>query len=260
MRRRSTRLVDAGYFTADATSDKPPVLDRDPAAQRQRVAAHGSRLRARSDGRAVASPPDAGLRGPVAARHGPRGDRDADDGRAQAGHRGQDARRSGPRGFIERVWTEKAEIGGNIGEQMRRLGDSVDWSRERFTMDEGLSRAVHTVFKKMFDDGLIYQAERLVNWSPVLKTAVSDIEVSYADVEGELVSFRYGSLDDSEPPHRGGHDASGDDARRHRDRRSPRRRALCAPDRHRTAAPVPRPDDPDRRRRLRRPPNSAVAR
>ncbi|OBC12782.1 valine--tRNA ligase [Gordonia sp. 852002-50816_SCH5313054-c] len=101
--------------------------------------------------------------------------------------------------FIERVWQEKAEISGNIGEQMRRLGDGVDWTRERFTMDEGLSRAVQTVFKKMYDDGLIYQAERLVNWSPVLKTAVSDIEVSYADVEGELVSFRYGSLDDSEP-------------------------------------------------------------
>ena len=101
--------------------------------------------------------------------------------------------------FIERVWQEKAEISGNIGEQMRRLGDGVDWTRERFTMDEGLSRAVQTAFKKMYDDGLIYQAERLVNWSPVLKTAVSDIEVSYADVEGELVSFRYGSLDDSEP-------------------------------------------------------------
>ena len=101
--------------------------------------------------------------------------------------------------FIERVWQEKAEISGNIGEQMRRLGDGVDWTRERFTMDEGLSRAVQTVFKKMYDDGLIYQAERLVNWSPVLKTAVSDIEVSYADVEGELVSFRYGSLDDSQP-------------------------------------------------------------
>ncbi|MFT4042147.1 MAG: valine--tRNA ligase [Gordonia sp. (in: high G+C Gram-positive bacteria)] len=105
----------------------------------------------------------------------------------------------GREAFIERVWAEKAEIGGNIGEQMRRLGDSVDWSRERFTMDEGLSRAVQTVFKQLYDDGLIYQAERLVNWSPVLKTAVSDIEVSYADVEGELVSFRYGSLDDEQP-------------------------------------------------------------
>ncbi|MFW0784613.1 valine--tRNA ligase [Gordonia sp. CPCC 206044] len=105
----------------------------------------------------------------------------------------------GREAFIERVWAEKAEIGDNIGEQMRRLGDGVDWTRERFTMDDGLSRAVQTVFKKMYDDGLIYRAERLVNWSPVLKTAISDIEVSYADVEGELVSFRYGSLDDGQP-------------------------------------------------------------
>ena len=101
--------------------------------------------------------------------------------------------------FIERVWQAKDEIGGTIGEQMRRLGDSVDWSRERFTMDEGLSRAVQTVFKKMYDDGLIYRAERLVNWSPTLRTAISDIEVKYQEVDGELVSFRYGSLDDDQP-------------------------------------------------------------
>lgn len=101
--------------------------------------------------------------------------------------------------FIDRVWKWKAESGGAIGAQMRSLGDGVDWSRERFTMDEGLSRAVQTVFKRMFDEGLIYRAERLVNWSPVLQTAISDIEVKYADVEGELVSFRYGSLDDNEP-------------------------------------------------------------
>ena len=101
--------------------------------------------------------------------------------------------------FIERVWQEKKDISGTIGDQMARLGDSVDWSRERFTMDEGLSRAVHTIFKQLFDDGLIYQAERLVNWSPTLKTAVSDIEVKYADVDGELVSFRYGSMNDDEP-------------------------------------------------------------
>jgi len=101
--------------------------------------------------------------------------------------------------FIDRVWKWKAESGGTIAGQMRRLGDGVDWSRDRFTMDDGLSRAVHTIFKKMFDDGLIYRAERLVNWSPAQQTAISDIEVKYADVEGELVSFRYGSLDDGQP-------------------------------------------------------------
>ncbi len=101
--------------------------------------------------------------------------------------------------FIDKVWDWKRESGGTIGGQMRRIGDGVDWSRERFTMDDGLSEAVQTMFKRMFDDGLIYRAERLVNWSPVLQTAISDIEVKFEDVEGELVSLRYGSLDDSEP-------------------------------------------------------------
>ena len=75
---------------------------------------------------------------------------------------------------------------------MRRLGDSVDWSRERFTMDEGLSRAVQTIFKRLFDDGLIYRAERIINWCPRCLTALSDIEVEHSDDEGELVSIRYG--------------------------------------------------------------------
>ena len=101
--------------------------------------------------------------------------------------------------FVAKVWEWKNEYGGKIGEQMRAIGDSVDWSRERFTLDEGLSRAVQTIFKELFDRGMIYRAHRLVNWSPVLETAVSDIEVVYKDVEGELVSIRYGSLDDNEP-------------------------------------------------------------
>ncbi|SNS79947.1 valyl-tRNA synthetase [Rhodococcoides kyotonense] len=101
--------------------------------------------------------------------------------------------------FIDKVWDWKRESGGTIGGQMRRIGDGVDWSRERFTMDDGLSRAVQTIFKRMYDDGLIYRAERLVNWSPVLQTAISDIEVKFEDVEGELVSLRYGSLNDDEP-------------------------------------------------------------
>lgn len=101
--------------------------------------------------------------------------------------------------FTQKVWDWKRESGGAIQWQMRALGDGVDWSRDRFTMDEGLSRAVQTIFKRLFDAGLIYRAERLVNWSPKLRTAISDIEVKYADVEGELVSLRYGSLDDAEP-------------------------------------------------------------
>ena len=99
--------------------------------------------------------------------------------------------------FVERVWQWKAESGGKILGQMRRLGDSVDWSRERFTMDEGLSRAVQTIFKRLFDDGLIYRAERIINWCPRCLTALSDIEVDHSDEDGELVSIRYGDGEDS---------------------------------------------------------------
>ncbi len=103
----------------------------------------------------------------------------------------------GREAFVERVWQWKASSGGKIGGQMRRLGDSVDWSRERFTMDEGLSRAVQTIFKRLFDDGLIYRAERIINWCPRCLTALSDIEVDHSDDEGELVSIRYGDGDTS---------------------------------------------------------------
>jgi valyl-tRNA synthetase len=103
----------------------------------------------------------------------------------------------GREAFVERVWRWKASSGGTIGGQMRRLGDSVDWSRERFTMDAGLSRAVQTIFKRLFDDGLIYRAQRIINWCPRCLTALSDIEVDHTDDEGELVSVRYGDGADS---------------------------------------------------------------
>jgi valyl-tRNA synthetase len=103
----------------------------------------------------------------------------------------------GREAFVQRVWQWKAESGGKIGGQMRRLGDSVDASRERFTMDEGLSRAVQTIFKRLFDDGLIYRAHRIINWCPRCLTALSDIEVDHTDDDGELVSIRYGDGEDS---------------------------------------------------------------
>ncbi|MEW1864320.1 MULTISPECIES: valine--tRNA ligase [unclassified Streptomyces] len=99
--------------------------------------------------------------------------------------------------FVARTWRWKEEYGGRILGQMRRLGDGVDWSRERFTMDEGLSRAVLTIFKKLYDDELIYRAERIINWCPRCMTAISDIEVDYQDDDGELVSLRYGDGEDS---------------------------------------------------------------
>jgi valyl-tRNA synthetase len=93
--------------------------------------------------------------------------------------------------FIDRVWEWKAHSGGNIIGQLRRLGASCDWSRERFTMDEGLSDAVRTVFVRLYKEGLIYRDKRLVNWDPLLQTAISDLEVEQREVPGHLWTFRY---------------------------------------------------------------------
>src|SRR5213082_242854 len=93
--------------------------------------------------------------------------------------------------FLERVWQWKAQSGGAISAQMRRLGDSVDWSRERFTMDPGLSRAVTEVFVRLHAEGLIYRGKRLVNWDPVLLTALSDLEVQAQEEDGQLWHVRY---------------------------------------------------------------------
>ncbi|HMG28523.1 MAG TPA: valine--tRNA ligase [Jiangellaceae bacterium] len=98
----------------------------------------------------------------------------------------------GREAFVEKVWEWKAESGGKILGQMRRLGDGVAWSRERFTMDDGLSRAVQEIFKRLYDDGLVYRAERIINWCVRCHTALSDIEVEHSDDEGELVTIRYG--------------------------------------------------------------------
>ncbi|HEY7871274.1 MAG TPA: class I tRNA ligase family protein, partial [Rudaea sp.] len=105
--------------------------------------------------------------------------------------------------FVERVWEWKQESGSTITNQMRRLGASVDWSRERFTMDEGLSAAVRRVFVQWYRDGLLYRGRRLVNWDPVLMTAVSDLEVDNQEKDGSLWSIRYNVIDpqSGEPDH-----------------------------------------------------------
>jgi valyl-tRNA synthetase len=99
--------------------------------------------------------------------------------------------------FVKKVWQWKEESGGAILGQMKRLGVSVDWTRERFTMDEGMSKAVVTIFKRMHDAGLIYRAERIINWCPRCLTALSDIEVEHQDDAGEFVSVRYGEGEQS---------------------------------------------------------------
>ena len=191
--------VDAGYFTADAGSAKPPFSIVLPPPNVTGSLHMGHALdhtlmdaltrRKRMQGYEVLWLPGMDHAGIATQSLVEK----------QLGAQSTSREELGRERFIEQVWEWKQQSGGTIGAQMRRLGDGVDWSRDRFTMDEGLSRAVRTIFKRLYDAGLIYQAERLVNWSPVLQTAISDLEVKYEEVEGELVSFRYGSLEDSAP-------------------------------------------------------------
>jgi valyl-tRNA synthetase len=115
----------------------------------------------------------------------------------QLGAQGLSRHDLGREDFVKKVWEWKAESGGAILDQMKRLGVSVDWSRERFTMDEGMSKAVVSIFKKMHDAGLIYRAERIINWCPRCLTALSDIEVDHQDDAGEFVQIRYGEGEQS---------------------------------------------------------------
>ena len=188
--RRYERWVSAGYFTADASSGKPPysivipppnvtgslhighALDhtlQDALVRRRRMQGHEALWVPGMDHAGIATQN-------VVER--------------QLAEQGLSRHDLGREAFVARVWQWKEEYGGRILGQMRRLGDSVDWSRERFTMDEGLSSAVLTIFKRLYDDGLIYRAERIINWCPRCLTALSDIEVDHTDDEGELVSIR----------------------------------------------------------------------
>ncbi|MDD3948497.1 MAG: valine--tRNA ligase [Anaerolineaceae bacterium] len=103
----------------------------------------------------------------------------------------------GREAFEKRVWEWKEKYGGEITSQLRRLGASCDWSRERFTLDDGLSKAVREAFVQLYEKGLVYQGPRMINWSPGLQTAVSDLEVEYSEEEGKLYYFKYVLADGS---------------------------------------------------------------
>ncbi|HEV2783853.1 MAG TPA: valine--tRNA ligase [Actinophytocola sp.] len=189
------RWVDAGYFTADAASAKPAFCIVIPPPNVTGSLHMGHALehslmdaltrRRRMQGYEVLWLPGMDHAG-IATQNVVE--------RELAGE-GRSRHDLGREAFVERVWRWKAESGGMILNQMRRLGDGVDWSRERFTMDAGLSRAVQTIFKRLYEDGLIYRAERIINWCPRCHTALSDIEVEHSDDEGELISVRYGDGD-----------------------------------------------------------------
>ncbi|WP_199434977.1 valine--tRNA ligase [Qaidamihabitans albus] len=186
------RWVDAGYFTADAQSDRPPFTIVLPPPNVTGSLHMGHALdhtlmdaltrRRRMQGYEVLWLPGMDHAGIATQNVVER----------ELANEGVSRHDLGRERFVERVWEWKAEYGGKILDQMRRLGDGVDWTRERFTMDEGLSRAVQTMFKRLYDDGLIYRAERIINWCPRCHTALSDIEVEHSEDEGELVSIRYG--------------------------------------------------------------------
>ncbi len=109
----------------------------------------------------------------------------------QLEQQGQTRHDLGREKFVDKVWEWKEQSGGTITQQLRRLGASVDWERERFTMDDGLSNAVQEVFVRLYQDDLIYRGKRLVNWDPKLHTAISDLEVENKDVKGFMWHFRY---------------------------------------------------------------------
>lgn len=100
-------------------------------------------------------------------------------------------------GFLERAWAWKAKFGGRIVEQLKKLGSSCDWSRERFTLDEGCSKAVNEVFVRLYEKGLIYRGERIINWCPNCETSISDAEVEYAEKAGHFWHLRYPLADGS---------------------------------------------------------------
>ncbi|MEZ0095719.1 valine--tRNA ligase [Streptacidiphilus sp. EB129] len=191
------RWVERGYFTADAKSDKPPYTIVIPPPNVtgalhlghafQHTLMDALTRRKRMQGFETLWLPGMDHAG-IATQN------KVEQQLAEVGKSRHDL---GREAFVEKVWEWKQQYGGQILGQMRRLGDGVDWSRERFTMDEGLSQAVQTIFKKLFDDGLIYRAERIINWCPRCLTALSDIEVEHEERPGELVSIRYGDGDDS---------------------------------------------------------------
>jgi valyl-tRNA synthetase len=191
------RWVDKGYFTADAKSDKPPytIVIPPPNVTGSLHLGHAFQhtlmdaltRRKRMQGYEALWLPGMDHAG-IATQN---------KVEQQLAEEGKSRHDLGREEFVERVWQWKEEYGGRILGQMRRLGDGVDWSRERFTMDEGLSKAVLTIFKRLYEDELIYRAERIINWCPRCLTAISDIEVEYQEDAGELVSIRYGEGEDS---------------------------------------------------------------
>ena len=152
--------------------------------------------------------------------------------------------------FLERVWKWKEEYGNRIVQQQKKMGVSCDWSRARFTMDEGCSKAVRETFCELYDKGLIYKGSRIINWCPHCVTALSDAEVEYVDKPGHLWYIRY-PLADGSGDHGGGYHPSRDHDGRYRRGCEPRGRAVQAPHRQDLHSAHHEPGDSHCGRRIR---------
>ena len=159
----------------------------------------------------------------------------------------------GREGFLERVWQWKAESGGTITRQLRRLGASLDWPRERFTMDEGLSAAVREVFVTLYRQGLIYRDRRLVNWDPKFQSAISDLEVESREVARQSLAHHLPDRGRAGPFHHRRHHAARNHAGRYRRGGASRGCAVCRSGRQIRHPAAGRPAHPHRRRHLLRP-------
>ncbi len=182
-----------GYFAPEINKDpqRAGFQHRHSAAERHRLAAHGPCAATHAHGCHDAAQADARVSDALAAGNGPRRYLDAVDGLARAKKEGKSRHDLGREKFVERVWQWKRESGGQITVQMRREGASVDWSREKFTMDEDLSRAVREVFVRLYEEGMIYRGNRIVNWCPQDQTVLSDLEVEKLPQAGKLYYLQY---------------------------------------------------------------------
>ncbi len=189
------KWLDAGYFTADPQSDKPPYTIVIPPPNVTGVLHIGHALDHTLQDILIRMKRMKGFEALWLPGMDHAGIATQNVVEKQLAAQGLSRHDLGREKFVEKVWNWKAESGGAILAQMKRLGDSVDWSRERFTMDETLSHSVLTIFKKLYDAGLIYRAERIINWCPRCLTALSDIEVEHQDDAGEFVQVTYGEGD-----------------------------------------------------------------
>ena len=186
------KWLDAGYFKADATSDKPPFTIVIPPPNVTGSLHIGHALDHTLQDIVIRMKRMKGFETLWLPGMDHAGIATQNVVEKQLAAQGKTRHDLGREEFINTVWKWKAESGGAILSQMKRLGDSVDWSRERFTMDEGLSKAVQEIFKRLYEAELIYRAERIINWCPRCLTALSDIEVEHSDDAGEFVQVRYG--------------------------------------------------------------------